>query len=225
MSANISEIIRKRQTWKVLGDPRDPVIFPEGVVAENNEIVKQAIATAGWAPFHYDRNVDTTPEPWRAYLIDASNCREIAKQFSNWFDNVKPNNKLPPMLAACGAVVLVTWIPQFRNLAADVEIEETPEKQRLIDDEHLAATAAFVQNLLLVLTAEGLGTYWSSGGQLGSPPMFDRLGISQQECLVAAVFVEYPNGNGPVKERIAGKHRERRSPMEKWFSVPTMSFR
>ena len=218
---SLTDIICKRQTWKVLGDPSDPVRFSSDVLKRNDQLVITAIANAGWAPFHYDRNVNNTPEPWRAYLLEAATCRTIAGNFLDWFDDAKPNNKLAPMLAACGSVVLVTWIPQFRSLVPQVTGDLEFENQTNVDDEHLAATAAMVQNLLLLLTAEGLGTYWSSGGQLGSREMFRRLEIDCSEKLLAAVFVEYPGGQGPIKERIPGKLRDRRSPATSWFRVAT----
>ena len=49
-----------------------------------------------------------------------------------------------------------------------------------------------VQNLLLALTAKGMGNYWSSGGKLRERAAFNYLSIPQLERLLAAVFVEYP---------------------------------
>ena len=43
--------------------------------------------------------------------------------------------------------------------------------------------------------------------------------FDHDEKLIAAVFVEYPDGDGPIKERIAGKNRDRRKPVENWFRV------
>ncbi len=113
--SNIAAIIRRRETQKVLGDPADPVVYPDEILASCDALVETAISDAGWAPFHYDRNVDHLPEPWRAYLLTHRPVGKSPACFDQWFDDVKPNNKLPPMLAACGSVVLVNWIPQFRD--------------------------------------------------------------------------------------------------------------
>jgi nitroreductase len=215
---DLAKIMRERQTCKVLGDPLEPVKFSQQTLDDCNAIVKEAIANAGWAPFHYDRGVDGIAEPWRAHFLGEKSCRHIAREFSNWFVDVKPTNKLPAMLSACGSLVLVTWLPQFRGDAKANGEELPPEKRAQVDDEHLSATAAMIQNLLLLLTAGGLGTYWSSGGQLGSQTAFDQLGISLQERLAGAIFVEYPNGSGPVVERVAGKNRSRRSAAGKWLT-------
>ena len=214
----LASVTRERQTWKVLGDPNDPITFSPQTLSECNALVKEAIASAGWAPFHYNRNVDGIAEPWRVHFLSVKTCRYVAKEFFHWFDDVKPSNKLPAMLSACGALVLVTWLPQFRDESQAETDEITPDKKLQVDDEHLSATAAMIQNLLLLLTTAGLGTYWSSGGQLGSQRAFEQLGISPQERLAGAIFVEFPGGTGPVLERLAGKNRTHRSAVEKWLS-------
>ena len=68
-----------------------------------------------------------------------------------------------------------------------------------------------VQNLLLMLTAHGMGTYWSSGGRLRKPEMFDYLGIPSNERFLAGLFIEYPEMMDDTKERKPGSHRDKRS--------------
>ena len=112
------------------------------------------------------------------------------------------------MLAACGALVLVNWIPQFDDDARQ-------EKQIQINEEHLAATAAATQNLLLKLTACNLKTYWSSGGFFRTPKMFEKLQIDKHEKLLSAIFVDYGADEQSV-EQIAGKNRSIRSDFREW---------
>lgn len=223
------QVIAQRKTLKVLAAVNHPVSLSAAITADGDQVVKMAIADAGMAPFHYDRNVDQIAEPWRVHWIGHSTCRRLSHRLGQWFE-LKSSNKLPAMLAACGSLVLVNWIPQFRqgcsgqrqpdpNLATDAALAENQVGQVAIDDEHLAATAAYVQNLLLLLTAAGLGTYWSSGGQLALPLTFQRLNIGHHEKLLAAVFVDYlpllESATEPV-ERMGGKHRDRRSEVDRW---------
>ncbi len=202
---DLSAIIRGRRTLKVLGDVGEPRLIDPGVARDCQETIKAALADAGWAPFHYHRGVDGLAEPWRGYLLWHRKCRWLAGQFTEWFPDAGPTNKLPRMLAGCGALALITWIPEFRDGG------NPSPKEQAIDDEHLAATAAMVQNFLLLLTAEGMGTYWSSGGQLGSAYCFEQLGIPVEEQLLAAVFIEYPEQCEEPMERVPGKLRETRS--------------
>ena len=210
----ITGIIKQRKTFKVLAgppsnQPSSKPLTPNQRDAADAQIV-QAIRDAGWAPFHYDRAADGMVEPWRVDFLTQAKCREIAESFFKWFDNVKPTNKLPSMLNACGSLVLVSWLPQFGQTSP------LTEKQQQVDEEHLAATAAYVQNLMLILTAHGFGTYWSSGGQFRLPEMRSKLGMTHNGRLLAAVFVDYQPDQASL-ERLPGKLRERRSQNQQWF--------
>ncbi len=209
----IAKTIRDRKTEKVLAKIESPVSFPSPV-DQLDSLVRNAIHESSWAPFHYDRKIDSIAEPWRYHVVWHNECRTIAKNFFGWHPDAKPSNKLPAMLAACGALVLITWIPQKAE-------DESKAKTRQVNEEHLMAAAAATQNLLLLLTASGLGSYWSSGGQFRESQMFERLGIGENERLMAAVFVDYSchqsmaNQNDQalgILDRISGKNRERRSP-------------
>ena len=220
-AARIAAIIKQRQTFKVLaGSPANQAIAEttdllteEQRIAADAQVI-QAIRDAGWAPFHYDRAADGMAEPWRVEWLPQAKCREVAANFFQWFDDVKPNNKMPSMLNACGSLVLVSWLPQFTG--QDSTGGSLTEKQQQVDEEHLAATAAYVQNLMLILTAHGLGTYWSSGGQFRTEEMRRKLGVDHDGRLLAAVFVDYQVELDSV-ERLPGKLRERRSPDQQWF--------
>ena len=213
----ITAIIKQRKTFKVLASSSPEEALVQSLADDQrlaaDRRVAMAIRDAGWAPFHYDRAVDGMAEPWRVEFLTQSKCREVADNFFQWFDDVKPSNKLPSMLNVCGSLVLVSWLPQFAGQGLDGSLTE---KQQRIDEEHLAATAAYVQNLILILTAHRLGTYWSSGGQFRSEVMRRKLGIDHNGRLLAAVFVDYQVDRDSV-ERLPGKLRERRSSVQQWF--------
>ena len=208
----VKATIQTRKTMKVIGDPNSPVEITKEVASLHQPRILEAIAEAGWAPFHYDRNHEKIAEPWRFHVLWHQECRVIASRFHEWFENVKPSNKLPPMLSACGSLILVNWIPQS-------EPGHTNEKMVQVDEEHLAATSAAVQNLLLLLTAGGYGTYWSSGGQFRTATMFEKLNIPSQEKLLAAVFVEFPESFEQPLQRLAGKHRANRASSDQWTRI------
>ena len=198
----VSQIIRQRRTWKVLASTG--IDLPTQATTEADSMVRQAVIDATFAPFHYDRKQDECVEPFRFHILWAEACRKISQQFADWFPDAKPSNKLPRMLACCGALVVVNWIPESSWQDANPKMHD-------IDEEHLMAAAAATQNLLLSLTAAGLGTYWSSGGQFRFPEMRSRLNIPNHEKLMAAVFVEYPTESTLDLERIPGKLHAKRS--------------
>ena len=106
----LSQVVRSRKTLKVLRDTSDPVEISQEVADKNRPLVMRSIELAGWAPFHYARGLEGIPEPWRFHVLWHDECRHVAKHFHEWFADAKPSNKLPMMLAACGALVLVNWI-------------------------------------------------------------------------------------------------------------------
>jgi hypothetical protein len=193
-----------------MGDPSAPLVIDVADQRAADAILLQAIQDAGWAPFHFDRKRDGIAEPWRVYILPQGICRQIAKELSGWFPEMKPGNKMPSLLSACGAVALVTWIPQSPEEIPD------PTKLQEINREHLAASAAMVQNLLLLLEAAAFGTYWGSGGFFTDSRMFARLGIPLSEQLLAAVYIEYPSTRSLPLERVPGGNRDRRTPASAW---------
>jgi len=212
----VTRVVQQRRTLKVIGDVDAPVVIDSPTAIKCRDIVLRSVQTADSAPFHYDRSCDNVPQPWRVNILWHETCQKVAANFYQWLKDVKPGNKLPSMLSACGACVLVSWLPQF-----DGEGDEafTKSKQIQIDQEHLAATAAYVQNLLLLLTAADMGTYWSSGGQFCTRSMMDRLSMEAGRQLMAAVFVEFPATNGDSVQRLPGKLAGKRAGVESWMSV------
>jgi nitroreductase len=212
----LARVIRERRTTKWLADLTAPVVHSAAELAHYDAIVREAVSAGGWAPFHYDRGVDGLAEPWRFYWLGESSCRRLARAIPELVGNLKPSNKLPALLAGCGSLVLATWLPQT-TLASSDEETTTTEKLAAVNREHLCATAAAVQNVLLMLTAHGLDSYWSTGAILAVPKVWKALGISADEQLAAAVFVGYPGATGGEVERAPGKLYSRRSPAQAWF--------
>jgi nitroreductase len=203
----VERVIRERRTEKVLSRIEDARPIPADVDALRRPQVLSAIKTAGWAPFHFARTAEVA-EPWRAHVLWQGRALQAAHHLR---DALGVTSKEPLLLAGCSAAVLVTWLPEFDTQSDKPRSAAVLEEQRTRDEEHLAAASAMVQNLLLLLTARGMGTYWSSGGRLRKPEMFEYLGIPQEERFLAGVFIEYPEMMDGPKERKPGSHRDKRS--------------
>ena len=216
----VTRVVESRRTFKVMGNVESPVQINSESAQSHRDVVLQAVKSADAAPFHYDRHCDNVAQPWRVNILWHDSCQEIAKKFHQWLDDVKPGNKLPSMLSACGACVLVSWVPQFDGVIDDTDANAPSHlKQLQIDQEHLAAASAYVQNLMLLLTAANMGTYWSSGGQFRERPLMDRLKIDASQQLLAAVFVEFPETNLNDVQRVAGKLADKRAVASAWMNV------
>jgi len=206
---DIDRLIAQRQTTKVLAQDELP---PDRLV---EEALDALVAAAGWAPFHRPcdashRQMPGDPggiEPWRLYVLDAPNCRRLRSDVVG----MPEAGKIPAMLAAASGLVLATWLPNpaATELPAGWLFEPT-----LGNMEHIAAASAAIQNLLLAATARAIPNYWSSGGVLRSPEIFDRLGIPRTQILLGAVFL-FPTDVGSA-EVVGSKLRSSRTPPAKW---------
>jgi hypothetical protein len=212
----IATVIRQRRTWKLIAhgaEVREAGASPDANLCAG---VWRAINDAGWAPFHYPRGCNAIAEPWRVHILWSDTCQEIARQLPGWFSDINAQNKLAGLLVACDALVLVNWIPQLE--VADRVDQSSKAKLMQVNEEHLAATAAFVQNLLILLTAQNLKSYWSSGGFFREPTMFEKLGIEKHQKLLAAVFVNQHGKltNASEFQIVPGKLRPHRSAATAW---------
>ena len=202
----ISQIIRSRQTSKVLGDIDQPL---ESTGLEREEI-DVWLEAAGNAPFHYQaerlhREKLASQVPWRMYKLDAHACRELLSELKI---SAPEAGKILNMLAACDALILATWTPD--QCDADQFMFKGTERNM----EHIAAASAAVQNLILMATGAGYRTYWSSGGVLRTPVVFERFDIPLCEILLGAIFI-YPDdvGSSEIKE---GKLKDARGELKDW---------
>jgi nitroreductase len=200
------EAIRKRRTVKILAPHDLPIV-------DCRDTINEILALAGQAPFHraceeQHRSGELSGiEPWRFHVLDAAACRRLHPQLPK--ENA---GKIPAMLAAANALIMATWLPNA-GVAATMD-DEPGFAVTLTNVEHIAATAAAIQNLLLAATARGLANYWSSGGVLRSPSVFELLGIPSNQILLGAIFLFPQECTGA--ERATSKLRPHRTSPNKW---------
>lgn len=203
----ISRVTHARRTVKVLPeDPQPLQALPPCLEA--------MLESAAMAPFHKaaDRSwregeLDALM-PWRAHVLDAAACRQLRESLLA----VDDRGKMPAMLGAADAMVIVNWLPDPACEPREGQLFEPTVRNM----EHVAAASAAVQNMLLTATAHGIPNYWSSGGRLREPAWLERLGATEGEILLGAIFF-FPVGSdtGPLPS-VTGKLRDLRGPLSGW---------
>jgi nitroreductase len=180
------------------------------------------IEVAGWAPFHKLADEQTHRQgelmsvvPWRFYVLEPASCNHLLDflevQAENYLESPWTrawNSKIPKLIAGAGALVQVTWLPDPSDNAS-----LTPQLT-INNMEHIAAASAAVQNLLLAAEARGWHTYWSSGGILKSPELFDYLGISKTQMLLGSIFLT--PADVPIGNQQPGGLRDKRGDVTDW---------
>jgi nitroreductase len=193
----VDKAILARATTKVLGDPNAPLPANGSM----SEVLTELLELAGRAPFHYachqlHREGDTDSiVPWRFYALNAERCRELLA----WLNHKAIHSgKIGQLLAAADALVVATWLP---DPGGDASQLFDPGMRNM---EHIAAAGAAVQNLLLAATSRDLHSYWSSGGVLRGPELFEALHIPTTEIVLGTVFLSHKN-SGEALSYVPGK--------------------
>ncbi len=184
----------------------------------DSELVHEIIELAGWAPFHLaasaihrQRLSESSLVPWRYYVLPKRVCLNLRQ----WLLDREDRSKVPDMLAAADTLIQVTWCPDLEETQSksDDEYQFPPTASNM---EHIAATAASVQNLLLAATARNISNYWSSGGPLRTREVAAMLGIADEEILLGSVFL-FPDPENHSETTVRpGKMREKRGPSSAW---------
>ena len=218
----VDQVIRNRKTAKLLLDPAKRGERTALWSEQHGQQLQQMIEAAGHAPYH--RRVD--PEilqslslgsavPWRFHILESEAVRQLLDHLKLQSETASDpvwqkawGTKIPSLLAACGALIQVTWFA------------ESPELDK-INIEHIAAASAATQNLLLCAEARNWHSYWSSGGVLGTPVVFEHLGISAKERLLGSIFLTPPEF--PETEIKAGALHDQRGNTNTWSRQVTLS--
>lgn len=187
MASSIDKIIKSRQTQKVLADPEKPWSVSKDAT-KWEDTLKELLDLASHAPYHYPshevhRMHAQRPSiyPWRMYVLDEKACRDLLKIFHA--RDIK-GGKITKMLAAAKALIQVTWLPDPGTISEE-EIFHGDKRNM----EHIAATAAAIQNILIGASSRGILSYWSSGGKLRQPEFFELMGIPETEVLLGSIFL------------------------------------
>ena len=171
-----------RKTIKVMAREDFPL-------SDDRQLIERLLSCAGRAPFHKACSPEHRQpgglealEPWRFYAVDSLGCRRLR----GIIESLEAAGKIPAMLAAARALILATWLPNPASSPPSVDSEHF--EATVANAEHIAATAAAVQSLLLAATAARVASYWSSGGVLRSPDVLQQLRIPCNQRLLGAVF-------------------------------------
>jgi len=202
MVNGIDALLRARCTRKILDGARlsrSAVGAPAR--AAFDAALREAIAAAGWAPFHYARD-EQVPEPWRFTVFDRDALDLLARKFPQLLPG-----KLPRIVAGAGAMVQLSYCA-----------EEDPARAARDLDHHSAAAAAAMA-LLIACEARGMGSYWCTASPLNAPELRAWSGMGSHERWLGALFVGLPLAEERERrEGFSGKQRARRTrPESGWM--------
>ncbi len=173
----LAELIRSRRTINLYLQTAVP-----------DELVREAIDAAIWAPNHH------VTEPWRFYLLGRETIGrsvELVRQIVTEHKGQKAGDFKAKSWAEKPGWLLVTC---------------RRSEDELTQQEDYAACSAAVQNLLLYLWQAGVGSKWTTGPITRDPRFFELLGIdADAELVVGLIWYGYAKVTPTQKRRPAGE--------------------
>ncbi len=148
----------------------------------NPEKLIDLLETAVYAPNHKMR------QPWRFIILEGEGKDRFVKNYISLFKEHDRETELNNVMKIMSAPVVVAFIMKKNPVFSD-EIED------------LQATAALIQNFLLLLEEQKMGSFWKTPKYIESDKFKDSLDLFYDELVVGLVMVGYPLVKMEPKQR------------------------
>jgi len=137
--------------------------------------VLQAIELARWAPNH------KMTEPWRFHLLGQETTTQLIEI------------QRGVLTAEKGAEFAEKKLARWATIPGWLIVTAQSSADPLRDRENYAAVCCAIQNLMLALWSEDIGTKWATGNFLQLPSVADLLNLdSSSERIVGLIWYGYP---------------------------------
>lgn len=173
-------LIRERRT-----------VFPEQYAARrvHREQIENMLEAANWAPTHGHT------EPWRFKVFSGQALHGLMHFMGEVYRSITPAEKF-------SEAKYQRYPARAERASYAIAIcMKRQESGRIPEVEEVMATACAVQNMMLVATAYGIGTFWSSGAVVYSAEMADYLHLDKEDKCLGLLYVGYPEGEWPAGRR------------------------
>ncbi len=162
--ATLTELIRSRRTVYAFKPERPP-----------RSALDRALDAARFAPNHH------LTEPWRFYVLGPETAEAVSVLNAKRVEREKGPE--------AAAAKLARWRAMPGWLAVTCQNSSDPIQAR----EDYAASCCAVQNLMLSLWAEGIGSKWNTGSLIRDPGFYDLIWADPAvETVVAMLWYGYP---------------------------------
>lgn len=183
MKYNISEImgtIRDRRTVK-------PENFSNRKVPK--ELIEKMLDAARWAPTH------GLTQPWVFHVFLDQSIDYLAELQASIYQKITP-----PETFKTSVFENLRNRPKMATAIIAVGMKRQ-ESEKIPAWEEIASVSCAVQNICLVATSYGIGTYWNTGGISNSQEIKDFLGLMEQDKFMGFLYLGYPSIPWPDGQR------------------------
>jgi nitroreductase len=152
-------------------------------------LIRTMLEAATWAPNHF------LTEPWRFFVLRGDARVRLGAAMG---DAAAMREDDPELADAARAKIAGKPLRAPYVIAVAVEPDQ---RDKIVELEEIAATAAAAQNMLLAAEALGLGAIWRTGWACYCPQVREFLGLSERATVLGFVYVGYTAQPAPVRVR------------------------
>ena len=172
----ISDLIRNRRAVF-------PVQYNDKPISR--ETLEQVLQAANWAPTH------RRTEPWRFKVLSGEHKARLGDFLAEKYSETESNPK---------NIKVKKFRENPRRSAAVILICMQRDPNESVPEwEEIAATAMAVQNMWLMCTDLGIGSYWSSPGLIKY--MSEFIQLAEGEKCLGIFYMGYYDGDLPAGDR------------------------
>jgi len=182
MKYNLTEVvdlIKERRT-----------IYPETYSSRkvHKEQLELMLEAANWAPTHGHT------EPWRFKVFSENALTNLMEELAEIYKEITPEGKFlqhkyDRLFKRADQASFVVALCMKRH-----------DNTKISELDEIMAVAAAVQNMSLVATAYGIGTFWSTGS-ISSERVKQYLHLEDKDKCLGFLYVGYPAGEWPKGKR------------------------
>lgn len=151
------------------------------------DVIERLLDAAVQAPNHYK------VRPWRFVVLTGNGLRQLGNVMADTFQRRFPD--LPE-----AALEKQRNKPLRAPLIIAVGVDK-PTEPKVVELENVCASAAACENILLAAEALGLGCHWRTGDAARDPAVKKFLGFSDDQQVIAFLYIGYVEGNPEPRER------------------------
>ena len=180
-SIRIGNLIRRMNVTDAIKKRRTVSLFINKPVSEDSVI--RAIEAANYAPCH------KLTFPWRFSIVNHKLRKNLMKEAFNFKYKKETCSEIPQQFKN-----------KYLNPSHLIVARQLLHKSEVTRLEDYAACACAIQNLMLSLTSEGIGSKWATGEFINSDIAKKLLGLdSDKEKIIGFIWIGYGEASRSIK--------------------------
>ncbi|XZF15119.1 nitroreductase family protein [Chitinophagaceae bacterium MMS25-I14] len=159
--------------------------------------INELLSLADWAPTH------GRTEPWRFIVYKGEALKNFCAAHAKiYWDNTAEDKRLQTSFDN---------LSNAGNMASHliVAVMQRGANPKIPVIEEIAATSAAIEHVLLGATAEGISSFWNTGGMTHHPALREYLGFGEHDIVMGLLYFGYTDDepkegkrNIPVTEKV-----------------------